>query len=482
MFEASAIMRYVTRGGTSALPGVRRMHSCFVLLQFGSARRVIFELHCAIYITMGTTKTSARQAGYVPRKVAEEIRKRAAQTRKAERDRKRARKAEKIKTKVAKWQAACVPPDIRRPWNVFHDDVEYTVEDDKDVYSEALVTYREDLHAVQELGALRAYQALPACRRRVYNEISLQELSAFAAWSATSGLADVTERVAAWTGLDANLKASHVPHDWRALLAKDPTWHVFIADLIQVKEEAVEEPKFLMNRNFDEEDGDEEEAVVPERRGIGRKSTPGAADDDRSLHKPIRKRPAAASTARPALGQASGVAPAAGTSAKAVVAGTRRRPKGTQGATDDDKNHHKPVRKRTAQRDQRRVDKLAAKYPWGREGGPPPATETEQQELAEQIRRLRIEAGNFARPKRVDGERLAHANTMLEIMRGKARDGFGGGKALAKRGLSLNRSAGLALVKRAKKITADLEAHFDPEGAPSVQIEEGIALWDASAD
>ena len=121
------------------------------------------------------------------------------------------------------------------------------------------------------------------------------------------------------------------------------------------------------------------------------------------------------------------------------------------------------------------MDKLEAKYPWGRQGGPPPATETEQQELAEQIHRLRIEAKNFARPERVDGERLAHANTMLDIMRGKARDGFGGGKALAKRGLCLNRSAGLALVKRAKKLAADLDAHFDSKGAPSVLIEEGIA-------
>ena len=110
------------------------------------------------------------------------------------------------------------------------------------------------------------------------------------------------------------------------------------------------------------------------------------------------------------------------------------------------------------------------------------ATETEQQELAEQLRRLRIEAGNFARPERVDGERLAHANKMLDIMRGKARASFGGGKALATHGLSLNRSAGLALAKRAKKLTADLKAHFDAEGAPSVLIEEGIAMWDTSAD
>ena len=95
--------------------------------------------------------------------------------------------------------------------------------------------------------------------------------------------------------------------------------------------------------------------------------------------------------------------------------------------------------------------------------------------------RLRIEAGNFARPERADGKRLAHANTMLNIMRGKARAGFGGGLAMATQGLSLNKSAGLALAKRATKLALDLEAHFDPEGAPSVLIEEGLALWHAPA-
>ena len=96
--------------------------------------------------------------------------------------------------------------------------------------------------------------------------------------------------------------------------------------------------------------------------------------------------------------------------------------------------------------------------------------------------RLRRAAANFGRPKRADGERLAHAYRMLDIMRGKARAGFGGARALGTHGLSLNRSAGLALAKRARKLALDLKAHFDPEGAPSVLIEEGLALWDASAD
>ena len=82
----------------------------------------------------------------------------------------------------------------------------------------------------------------------------------------------------------------------------------------------------------------------------------------------------------------------------------------------------------------------------------------------------------IAKPERADGERRAHAEAMLNIMRGKAREGYGGGRAMATHGLSLNRSAGLALAQRARKLAQDLEAHFDPEGTPNVLIEKGIAM------
>ena len=101
--------------------------------------------------------------------------------------------------------------------------------------------------------------------------------------------------------------------------------------------------------------------------------------------------------------------------------------------------------------------------------------------MAEQMARLRKEARNLRRPERADGRRLARANTMLDIMRSKALAGFGGGRALGRHALNLNKSAGSALAKRAKKLALDLEKHCDPEGAPSVLIEEGLALWDAPA-
>ena len=135
------------------------------------------------------------------------------------------------------WHSADIPQDIRRPWDVFHEDAVYKVNDRSGEFGDG----HEDLRAVQKLGALRAFQALPACRQREYTAVSLQELSAFAAWSATSGLADAMERVAAWTGLDCDLKAEHVPDNWRALLAEDPTRHVYIADDMKEEVEVHEE-------------------------------------------------------------------------------------------------------------------------------------------------------------------------------------------------------------------------------------------------
>ena len=93
--------------------------------------------------------------------------------------------------------------------------------------------------------------------------------------------------------------------------------------------------------------------------------------------------------------------------------------------------------------------------------------------------RLRREKKNFTRLKRADGERLARAEAMLHIMRDKARVGFGGGRAVATRGLNLIRSAGLAIGRRAKTLWLGLEKHVDPESAPSVLIEEGITLLHA---
>ena len=349
--------------------------------------------------TMAATKTRAKHSGYVPRKMAEKIRRRDLQTRRAKRKKKTEEK-EKVDM-IDKWQSACVPPDIRQPWDVFHEHILY---EDDDLADETLLAHQKDLHAVQKLGALRAFQKLPARRQHMYTEVSLQELAAFATWNATSSIADAMERNAVWTSLDDDLKADHVPHNWRALLARDPMWHMLIADEMkkeveehQEKEKKKEKPPMpsenarrwqSLKKEPAEHNADEKNnsllaangavmlrvdpmgrVVVATRTPGGPKNTPKDVEDNNKLHEPAGKTPAS-----PAYNHAaSEVWPAASTSAPVARDPTATKGKGrrTQG--------------------QRRMDALEAKYPWGREGEPPPTNEAERQSLAKQMASLRKE-------------------------------------------------------------------------------------------
>ena len=548
--------------------------------------------------TMAITMAGAKRSGYVPQQVAREIRKRAMATKKAERE-KRAKEEEK-KDVSAKWQGACVPPDIRRPWDVFDADAYLKANDRSGEFRDG----NEDSRAVQRLGALRAFQALPACRQREYTAVSLQELSAFVAWSATSGIADAMERVAAWTGLDCDLKKAHVPHDWRPLLAKDPKWHVLIAD--DVKEEvevpigaapalggaparvsspsAQTPPKPPLPPALVAADGSYPayglkikqpwmghilrgekiwEIRGEEARVIGRVAlfeagamhfvglativesnlvtdADMAANVDKHCIEDWDTNPMVAKYRERkgifayVLSDVVSIEPVAANLGSSVIwsilanwltmpsapnaagatrvggAGAVASCSGGEGIGADEKSDsllpadgdvsslvvgecgfgavvlrqgRVVVATRTRGVDAakakggRKVDALAAKYPWGREGGPPPASEAELESLVGQMARLRKARKNFARPDRPDAERLAHAEAMLHIMMGKARAGFGEGRAMATHGLS--RSAGLVLAKRARRLALALEARFDPEAAPSVLIREGMTLLDA---
>ena len=50
---------------------------------------------------------------------------------------------------------------------------------------------------------------------------------------------------------------------------------------------------------------------------------------------------------------------------------------------------------------------------------------------------------------------------------------------MATYGLKVNVSAGLPIAKRSKKLARDIEKLVNPEAAPFVLVEEGIALLDA---
>ena len=68
---------------------------------------------------------------------------------------------------------------------------------------------------------------------------------------------------------------------------------------------------------------------------------------------------------------------------------------------------------------------------------------------------------------------------MLHNMRSKAYTRLGGGQAIATHGLIRNETAGVKLARRARKLELDLKAFVDPKAAHRLQIEEGIALFDA---
>ena len=73
------------------------------------------------------------------------------------------------------WHSADIPQDIRRPWDVFHEDAVFKVDDRSGEFEDG----HEDLRAVQKLGALRSFRELPACRQREYTAVSLQVVGLF---------------------------------------------------------------------------------------------------------------------------------------------------------------------------------------------------------------------------------------------------------------------------------------------------------------
>ena len=67
-------------------------------------------------------------------------------------------------------------------------------------------------------------EALPAMIQCSYVDISIEELSAFVAWSAKNKWDDVQNLHDAWDSLNAREKCEHVPEKPVDVLAVDPFW------------------------------------------------------------------------------------------------------------------------------------------------------------------------------------------------------------------------------------------------------------------
>jgi len=129
------------------------------------------------------------------------------------------------------WDCPAVPPSIRRPWEVFAEDLEDQLADGSD---DPRV---QDLSAkVKDLGALAVLSKLPADEQRSWMDVSLMELGAYECWRQNPSNKWLVPRSnndlgwsiaavhAAWDAIGADQKSDFVPDDARAFLSKTYGW------------------------------------------------------------------------------------------------------------------------------------------------------------------------------------------------------------------------------------------------------------------
>ena len=122
------------------------------------------------------------------------------------------------------WQSSEIPTSIRRPWQIFEEDLQYKIsdleasgEDLEDKIAEE--DLRDRLAHVRGVGSLTAFLQLPGAQQRAYAEVSLAELSAYVSWLR-----------AVWNALDNDAKYDWVPECSRSCLATNSCWAPLLAD------------------------------------------------------------------------------------------------------------------------------------------------------------------------------------------------------------------------------------------------------------
>ena len=138
---------------------------------------------------------------------------------------------------VTDWQSPAIPPTIRRPWQVFEEDLEDRLADAPGHGSEVMGGVRERLASVHAKGAKDGFKRIPEHEQRTYAEVSFSELSAYVCWRREQvarqqhGEVPVdTDLEAAWDLLDGSDKPDWVPEFPRAVLAADPQWAPLLVD------------------------------------------------------------------------------------------------------------------------------------------------------------------------------------------------------------------------------------------------------------
>lgn len=136
---------------------------------------------------------------------------------------------------VTDWQSLAVPRTIRRPWQVFHDDIQERNFNSQWRPAQAL---REKLNSVQTMGAMATFAALDLQEQHRYTEVSIKELSAYIKWRRTQiacsdqFLDEIAEMKlqGTWDSIHNSVKDDWVPENCRAVLMADMQFARLIAD------------------------------------------------------------------------------------------------------------------------------------------------------------------------------------------------------------------------------------------------------------
>ncbi|CAK0801494.1 unnamed protein product, partial [Prorocentrum cordatum] len=128
------------------------------------------------------------------------------------------------------WESGQIPSNIRKPWDIFEEDLEDTLNDVIDrTVEEAL---RARLATVQAEGARSAFSLLPHDEQRAYEEVSFAELAAYSAFMCYARGRGASEWIAtqAWSSLGSEAQAEWTTECPRDALASDPLFAPYLRD------------------------------------------------------------------------------------------------------------------------------------------------------------------------------------------------------------------------------------------------------------
>ena len=134
---------------------------------------------------------------------------------------------------VENWHSVAVPATIRRPWQVFEEDLDDRIGEDYGKGGSGKADVRAQWSSVQSVGAEIAFAALTERKQRPYVDTSLEKLSAYVCWQRE--MFQCSGRFSASSGWD--LLDNDIKKDWllggefRRVLAEE---RVF-ASLLQYK-------------------------------------------------------------------------------------------------------------------------------------------------------------------------------------------------------------------------------------------------------